>query len=182
MANNSKRGINMKNIDNSLKIWIGLAALAVVGTVIGVLLKMPLLITILLMPILAFEIYKPQGKDTGFSCWALLILLILEAISIIFNIRINIAGTLGITKKQTANAINAFGRIDIYILLGITYYSFKLFFKAAGLYLKLLAVIVFAGSLACVYTVDPKLYQKLAYLFSDQVLGRIRFIVKLLGL
>lgn len=145
-----------KEYKHAVWICLALSIIAAAGIVAGILLAKPMIIAIVLIPVIAYEVYRTEGVFTTLASWGALGIVFLEIYAIVsgitFNIQelipvnINIPGTLG------ANLPAAL--IGPVILVILSVYLFK---QTAGMYTRWLSVIILITSVALFYTIDPQL-------------------------
>jgi hypothetical protein len=138
-----------------LTVW------AVLGAVLALLFSNALILTLFLLPVVAYEIYRTRGKSTIFSSWALLIILILEIILIIFGISYDLGQYLGVANVWVGGQNIPLGDIKILGPTLLAAFSAILFTRTAGPYTKWLSVIIFASAFVLVYTLNPEIFKEL---------------------
>lgn len=134
---------------------------AIVGAALALLFTNALVLTLFLLPVVAYELYRTRGKSTIFSSWALLIILILEAILIIFGVNYDLGQYLGIENVWVGGQDIPLGDIKILGPTLLAAFSAVLFARTAGPYTKWLSVIIFAAAFVLVYILNPEIYKEL---------------------
>jgi len=76
-------------------ICLVLTLIAAIGIIAGILEKNALWLIFLLLPTVIYEVYRTEGESTKWASWFLLILLVVELIFLLFNIKFNLASFLG---------------------------------------------------------------------------------------
>ncbi|MDD4995687.1 MAG: hypothetical protein PHW53_04475 [Patescibacteria group bacterium] len=134
----------------------------------------PLWIIIGLMPVVIYEIYRTQeGATTRYSAIALLIILVLEAILIIFRVNFDLANFFGEESKYIGGYYLPLGDIKIFGPILTAILSVVLFFRTAGVYTKWLSVVICIGSLTAVYIMNPVFFQSLLKIIINGLIDRI---------
>jgi hypothetical protein len=157
----------------AVPICIVLSIIAVIGILIGLIFRSPLVIIIFLLPTVIYEIYRTEGKSTKASSWLLLLVLIAEIILIVFRINFNIAEYLGVTEKYIGGYLVPLGDIRVIgpAIMGVL--SVVLFVRTYGVYTKWLAVIIFITSFALIYSIDPVAFNDLLKYGVEEGLNRV---------
>jgi len=134
----------------------------------------PLWIIIGLLPTVIYEIYRTkEGATTEYSSILLLIILILEAILLIFKVNFDLATFLGEESKYIGGYYLPLGDIKIFGPILTAILSVVLFFRTAGIYTKWLSVIICIGSLTMVYIIDQSFFQSILKIIVNGLLDRI---------
>lgn len=154
-------------------ICAALTILAIIGVVIAFLTKNPLYLVGFLLPAVIYEVYRTEGESTKLSSWALLAIFILEIILIVFNINFDLASFLGKTETYVAGYAVPLGDLKIVGPAVVAVLSVVLFVKTYGVYTKWLAIIIFLGSFALIYQLNPTVFQTLLKFGIEQGLNQI---------
>lgn len=142
-------------------ICIVLSILVIIGIVTGVIKHSPLIITILLLPSVAYEAYRTEGISTRFASWAMVAVILAELVCIVFKINYNLASLIGSDSVYAAGYIMPLGDVKVIFPIIMIILSFILFFRTIGKYTKWLAVLIFASSVTIVYLFDPEVLKQL---------------------
>lgn len=162
-----------KPTKNAPLICTILSIVAVVGIVVGLLTKIPLIPIFLLLPAVIYEVYRTEGDSTRLSSVLLLLVLIGEIILIIFNINWNLATFLGEETKTVASFTIALGDIKVVAPLLMAVLSVVLFIRTYGIYTKWLSVVIFVTAFAVVYIIDPEIFKIAAKFAVDEGFSRL---------
>lgn len=146
---------------------------ALIGIILGLIFKSPIVIILFLLPTVGYEVYRTEGKSTKTSSIILLVVLIAELLLIIFNINFNIAEYLGTTEKYVGGYLVPLGDIKIVGPTIITVLSVVLFVRTYGVYTRWLAAIIFVTSFAIIYSIDPQAFSDLLKYATEQGLQEI---------
>ncbi|HUT21960.1 MAG TPA: hypothetical protein VMX18_00965 [Candidatus Bipolaricaulota bacterium] len=133
-------------------------------------------IVIGLLPAVIYEVYRTEpGASTKYASIALLIILILEAILVIFKVTFDLAAFLGTESQYVAGYQLPLGDIKIVGPLLTAILSLVLFFRTAGVYTKWLSVIICVGSLTAVYILNPDFFQSVLRIIVDKLFSGINY-------
>jgi len=138
-----------------LMIWM------IVGAIWGFATKSPLVITIFLLPVVIYEIYRTRGQHTTMSSWFLAIILVLEIIFIVFGVSWDLAKYLNLEYSYIGGQYVPLGDIKILAPVLLAVFSTILFLRTAGPYTKWLSVIIFASAFIIIYVMSPEMFREL---------------------
>lgn len=156
-------------------ICTSLSILAVIGIILSLVLYSPLPITILLLPVVAYEIYRTEGASTKTSSIIIGVILVLELILIIFNIDFDLAKILDQETKYIAGYELPLGSLTIIGPSIIAILSIILFIRTYGVYTKWLAVIIFISCFIIIYTLNPDALRELFKMGINELLDRFSY-------
>jgi len=128
---------------------------AIIGCVIGYFYHLPLVILGVLLPVVAYEIYRTEGESTRLSSWLMLAVLIAEGIFILFKINFDLGQYLGQNQVYVGGTFVTFGDIKVLAPTLLAILSAILFARTAGIYTKWLSVIIFITSFVLIYVISP---------------------------
>ena len=163
-----------KPYQHATSICLGLTFLAAVGILWGLNALNPLITMIFLLPAVLYEVYRTEGASTKNATRGLLIVFILEILFIVGNVNFDLASFLGTEQRYIAGHAIPLGDIKVVAPTIMAALSAVLFTRTRGRYTKWLAVIIFAGSFAIVYTLDPTVFARLLELGVKEGLDRIQ--------
>jgi len=163
-----------KPYKRAASICLVLTILALVGAVIGILRSNPLLTIFFLLPTVIYEAYRTEGQSTRRASWLLLLVLVAEIILIVGNISFNVAEFLGATEETVAGYAVPLGDLKVIAPAVMAVMAVILFTRTRGRYTRWLAVIIFFGAFAIVYTLDPAIFKTLVRFGVEEGLERIR--------
>jgi len=138
-----------------------LSVVAVIGIIIGLLAKSPIVVLIAMAPSVAYEVYRTEGETTRWASWALAGVLVLEFILIVFNISIDIGAFLGTTTQEVAGYQIPLGDLRIVGPAIIAVCAIILIVRTRGVYTRWLAVNIIVSALALTYVLDPTIAAEL---------------------
>ena len=156
-------------------ICLVLTGVAAAGMFLGLNTANSLAILLFLLPTILYEVYRTEGESTKFASWGLLIVFVLEILFITANISFDLAGFLGSEEEYVAGHRVPLGDIKVVSPTIMAVLSVVLFTRTRGRYTKWLAVIIFAGSFAIVYALDPTIFTRLLKLGVQEGLDSIHY-------
>jgi len=148
-----------KPTQNATPICIGLSILALIGIVLGIWLKNPLLVIVFLLPTVGYEVYRTEGESTKWSSWLILIVIVLELIFVLFHINYNLASFFDESHFYVAGYLVPLGDIRTFAPIVIAIASVTLFIRTYGPYTKWLAIIIFVTIFVLIYTLNPEIFK-----------------------
>ena len=163
-----------KAYKNATPICLVLTILALIGAVLGILRSNPLITIVFLLPTVIYEVYRTEGQSTRLASILLLIVFLAEIILIVGNISFNVADFVGSTEETVAGFAVPLGDLKVVAPTVMAGLAVILFTRTRGRYTKWLAVIIFFGAFAIVYTLDPTIFDALVRLGVEEGLERIR--------
>ena len=152
-----------------------LSVILAVGIIIGLIINSPLVIILLLLPTVIYEAYRTEGESTRWASWAMLLLIAAEIIMVLFGIKFDVAQYLGASSQYVAGYHVPLGDLKVIFPSLLVILSIVLFTRTAGVYTRWLAVLIFIGSFAIVYTLDAAIFQQLIRLGINQGLNQINW-------
>lgn len=138
-----------------------MSIVAVIGIIIGLAAKSPLVILIILIPSVAYEVYRTEGESTRWASWVMAGVLVLEFILVIFHIGFDLAGFLGTSSQQVAGYTVPLGDIRIVGPAVMAVLALILIIRTRGVYTRWLAVNIIVCVLALTFVLDPTIFQEL---------------------
>jgi hypothetical protein len=150
-----------------------LSLLALIGIILGLIKSSPLIITIFLIPAVAYEVYRTEGESTKTASLILLAVFILELALLIFNINFDLSKFLGRQDAYIQSYNIPLGDIKVVAPAVMAVLSVILFLRTNGIYTKWLSVIIFITSFSVIYTVDPDNFQILLKTAIETIMGRV---------
>ena len=153
-------------------ICLILSLLLLVDLIIGILRQSPIVIAALLLPAVIYEAYRTEGRSTKWASFMMVLVILAELYFIIFKVSFNLAQYLGRSEEYLAGQTIPLGDVKVIfpVIMGIL--SLILFFRTRGIYTKWLAVLIFAGAFAIVYTIDKDIFNSLLQLGIDNGLDQ----------
>ncbi len=142
-------------------ICLALTALAIIGVVLGFILWNPLPLLVLLLPTVAYEVYRTQGESTKWASWLLLIIVVAEVVLVIANVEFDLAGYLGQETQYVGGYEVPLGDLRVVAPAAVAVLAVILLLRTRGVYTKWLAVVIFLAAFAVVYTLDPSYFGRL---------------------
>lgn len=138
-----------------------LSLVALVGIIIGLLAKSPMVVLIAMAPSVAYEVYRTEGETTRWASWALAGVLVLEFILIAFDVSFNVATFLGTSTQDVAGYSVPLGDLRIVGPAVIAVCALILIARTRGVYTRWLAVNIIVAALALTYVLDPNVFTEL---------------------
>lgn len=157
----------------AVPICIGLTVLALIGAAISIWRQSPLTMMFFVLPAVAYEVYRTEGKSTKAAAWGLLAVYLVEIVCLIFGISFNIASWLELEETTISGMLVPLGEITVVMPIIIAALSVTLFVKTWGVYTKWLAVIIFLSTFVVIYLVDPSIFQSLLQSGAKQAINRL---------
>ena len=138
-----------------------LSVVAVIGIVIGLLAKSPVVVLIAMAPSVAYEVYRTEGETTRWASWALAAVLVVEFVLVVFNVSIDIGAFLGTGTQEVAGYAIPLGDLRVVGPAIIAVCALILIARTRGVYTKWLAVNIIVTALALTYVLDPNVFTEL---------------------
>jgi len=154
-------------------ICLVLTLLTLIGVIIGVLNHNALIVTIFLLPTVAYEAYRTEGETTRWASWVLLFLIVAEIVMIIFKINYDLASFSNQSYAYVGGYFVPLGDVKIIAPGVMAILSLILFFRTYGKYTKWLSVLIFISAFVIVYTLDPNIFK--SFLSSSILQGLFNF-------
>jgi len=146
---------------NATPICIGLSLLALVGIVVGLATSTPLVLVLVLIPVVAYEIYRVEGDSTRWASWGMGAVLLGLVVLTIVDISWNLAEWLGQDSADVGGYLVPLGDIKSVGAAMLGALAVVLFFRTRGIYTRWLAVIIFVTVAALVYVLSPDVFRDL---------------------
>ncbi len=146
---------------NATPICIGLSLLALVGIVVGLATSTPLVMVLVLIPVVAYEIYRVEGESTKWASWGMGAVLLGLVVLTIVDISWNLAEWLGQDSADVGGYLVPLGDIKSVGAAMLGALAIVLFFRTRGIYTRWLAVIIFVTVAALVYVLSPDVFRDL---------------------
>lgn len=138
-----------------------LSAVALIGIIVGLLVKSPIVVLIGMAPSVAYEVYRTEGETTRWASWALAGVLLFEFVLIAFGISIDIGAFLGQSSQTVAGYSVPLGDLRIVGPAVIAICALILMTRTRGVYTKWLAFNIIVTALALTYVLDPGVFTDL---------------------
>jgi hypothetical protein len=138
-----------------------LSVIAVIGIIVGLLARSPIVVLIAMAPSVVYEVYRTEGETTRWASWALAGVLVLEFVLIVFNISFDIGAFLGSSTQQVAGYQIPLGDLRIVGPAVIAVCALILIVRTRGVYTRWLAVNIIVSALALTYVLDPNVFTEL---------------------
>lgn len=138
-----------------------LSVVALVGIIVGLLIKSPIVVLIAMAPSVAYEVYRTEGETTRWASWALAGVLVVEFFLIAFNISIDLGGFLGSSTQEVAGYQIPLGDLRVVGPALIAVCALILMARTRGVYTRWLAVNIILSALALTYVLDPGVFTEL---------------------
>jgi hypothetical protein len=151
-----------------------LTAVAAIGIIVGLVTWQPIVPLLLLIPTIAYEVYRTEGESTKWASRLLLLVFVLEVILIAANISFDLGSFLQQSERLVAGYRVPLGDIKVVGPAVMAILSIVLFARTRGRYTKWLAVVIFITAFAIVYTLDHSIFSRLVRIGIDEGLNQIR--------
>lgn len=142
------------------EICIGVTVFSMIGMLLGVILEIPLIIVALLLPTVAYEIYRTEGKSTKFASIGLGIVFVLTLVMLIFNVSYDLTQYLNVNEKYIQGYEVPIGDIKLLGPSLMAVLSIILFKNTRGKYTKWLSVVIIVTSFAIVWALDKTIFER----------------------
>jgi len=136
-------------------ICLALTILAAIGLIIGWINHSAIVVLILLLPAVAYEVYRTEGESTRWASWALAISIVLEIYFVWAKTSFDLASYFGMSEQYVGGFLVPLGDIKVIFPILMAVLAAILFFRTFGKYTKWLAIIIFISAAATVYIIDP---------------------------
>ncbi|MEK6794688.1 MAG: hypothetical protein AABZ39_07930 [Spirochaetota bacterium] len=148
--------------------------IALIGCIVGLVLKMPVIVIAGLLPTAVYEVIRTAGVSTKAASVTLLVVLILDMIFVLFGVSINLSKLLGTAKTTISGYAILLGDIRVVAAGLMAVLSVILVLRTQGIYTKWLAGIIFITSFLVIYMINPADFQKMLALAIEQIKSRVR--------
>lgn len=138
-----------------------LSAVVVIGVIIGLLAKSPIVVLIAMAPSVGYEVYRTEGESTRWASWALAGVLVVEFFLIVFKVSIDIGAFLGSSTEVVAGYTIPLGDLRVVGPALIAVCALILIVRTRGVYTRWLAVNIIIAALALTYVLDPSVFTEL---------------------
>lgn len=138
-----------------------LSAVVVLGVVIGLVAKSPIVVLLAMAPSVAYEVYRTEGETTRWASWALAGVLVVEFFLVVFKISIDIGAFLGSSTQVVAGYSISLGDLRIVGPALIAVCALILITRTRGVFTRWLAVNIIVAALALTYVLDPSVFTEL---------------------
>jgi predicted anti-sigma-YlaC factor YlaD len=142
-------------------ICLTLTALAVIGAVTGFLVGSPLPLLILILPTVAYEVYRTQGESTRWASWLLLIIVVAEIVLVVAGVEFDVGRYLSEETRYVGGYEVPLGDLRVVAPAAAAVLAIILLLRTRGAYTKWLAVVIFLAAFAIVYALDPGYFARL---------------------
>ena len=161
-----------KPTKHASKICLAFSAIAAVGILIGLLVGSPMIIVVALIPSVAYEVYRTEGPSTRWASWALAIVLVLQALFMVFDVSLDVASLLGYASRDVAGYEVPLGDIKVVGPAVMAVLALILMSRTRGRYTKWLAVNIIVTSFSLIYVLDHTVFVRWIQLAVDVLAER----------
>ncbi|KXK27592.1 MAG: hypothetical protein TR69_WS6001000036 [candidate division WS6 bacterium OLB20] len=146
---------------DALPLTIAVAVIAAAGIVLGFIFNSPATALLLLLPTIAYEIYRVEGDSTRYAAWGLLGVVIVELALLLFNVTFDLASFLNTDSQYIQGYEVPLADIKVIgpILLAIL--AVVLFKNTRGRYTKALSVVIIVAAFAIVFMLNPEIFNQM---------------------
>lgn len=162
-----------KPTKHASKICLILSIVAALGIVLGLIIGSPMAIVIALLPTVAYEVYRTEGPSTRWASWALAIVLVLQALFLVFDISLDLAELLGYSSRYVAGYEVPLGDVKVVGPAVMAVLALILMSRTRGRYTKWLAVNIVVTSFALIYVLDHTIFVRWIQLAVDVLAQRM---------
>lgn len=140
-------------------ICIILTIIAVIGIILGIWMKKPVIIAWVLLPAAIYESVRTEGVFTRLASWGSLVIVAIEIYVVITGTNIDLSKYFTQLKSLPlfGGQIHA-GLIGPVVLVILALYLLR---RTAGIYTRWLSVIILITSIALFYSINPEMLQDL---------------------
>ncbi|MBU2602874.1 MAG: hypothetical protein KKA32_12040 [Actinobacteria bacterium] len=150
-----------KPTKHAAKICLVLSIIVVLGALIGLLAKSPLVLLLALTGSVLYQVYRTEGETTRWASRTLLAALVLEFVLVIFGVSFDLAAFLGASERTVAGYQVPIGDIKLVGPAVMAVCAMILLVRTRGRYTRWLSVNILVGTLALAYVLDPVVFQEL---------------------
>ena len=158
---------------NATPICIGLSILALIGIVVGLATSTPLVMVFVLVPVVAYEIYRVEGDSTKWASWGMGAVLLALIVFTLFDISWNLAEWLGQDSANVGGYLVPLGDIRSVGAATLGALAIVLFFRTRGIYTRWLSVIIFVTVAALVYVLSPDVFRDLLHQGAQNAVNQL---------
>ncbi|MFA7244162.1 MAG: hypothetical protein WC080_02665 [Patescibacteria group bacterium] len=151
----TKDKISPAMICSILTVW------AIIGLLVGIATHSVLILSLFMLPVVGYEIYRTKGESTTFASWALAVVIVLEIIFIAFGVSYDLGQYLNLDSIYAGGQYVPLGDIKILGPTLMAVLSLILLFRTAGPYTKWLSVIIIIVALVMVNMMNPEIFKEL---------------------
>ncbi len=148
-----------------------MSVVVVIGILLGLWLKSPIVLVLALAPSVVYEVYRTEGESTRWASWAMLGVLVLELILIIFRVSFDVAGFMGTSEQSVAGYDVPLGDVKIVGPALMAVLSLILIVRTRGRYTRWLAANILVGVIALAYLINPDVARELLRQGAQEGLG-----------
>ena len=160
-ARHSREVAMAKPYKHAALICVALTALAIIGAVASILIANPLPLLVLMLPTVAYEVYRTQGESTKWASWLLLVVVIAEIVLVVAGVEFDVAAYLGEETKYVGGYEVPLGDLRVVAPAAVAVLAIILLLRTRGAYTKWLAVIIFLAAFVIVYSLDAGYFGRL---------------------
>jgi len=161
-----------KPTKHASKLCLAFSVIAALGIVFGLLVGSPMVILLALVPSVAYEVYRTEGPSTRWASWALAIVLVLQALFMVFDINLDVASLLGYSSRYVAGYEVPLGDVKVVGPAVMAVLALILMSRTRGRYTKWLAVNIIVTSFALIYVLDHTVFVRWIQLAVDVLADR----------
>ncbi len=129
-----------------------------------------------LLPVAVYELMRTEGLINKFASISIIVLLILEAAAVIWNIKFNLADFLRSDSEYVQGYSIPLGDIKMVFPAILIVLSVVLVINTAGPYTKWLSVLIIISSLCIIYVISPKEFPGILRWAVRQVISVLSYI------
>ncbi len=149
-----------KPTKNATLIIVVLAAIALLGVILGFTQSNPMIPLVGLLPLVGYEIYRVEGASTRWAAWGLGAILIAEILLLAFNVSYDLADFLEADVKYLQGYEVPLADVKLVGPTVMAILCIILFKNTRGVYTKALAVLIAISSFAIIYLLDTEIFAR----------------------
>lgn len=136
-------------------ICLGLTALAGVGILLGFVTDEVMWPVLLLLPTVAYEVYRTEGPSTRWASWAMAVLMLALVVVVVFDIDYDLRELFGSGVTYVGGEDIPLGDVKVVFPAVMAILAVVLWSRTRGIYTRWLAAIIFVTAAAIVYLRAP---------------------------
>lgn len=138
------------------QICLAVSVLAALGILIGILTGEVIYAVVLLVPAVAYEVYRTEGASTRLASWLLAVLTVALIVVTVFRISYDLSELFGMGQVSIVGEQVPLGDVSVVFPAAMGALSVVLFTRTRGVYTRWLAAVIFVTSAAVVWMTAPE--------------------------
>lgn len=137
-------------------ICVGLSIVALAGIVIGLVADSAMVPIVLLVPTVAYEAYRTEGRTTRWASWTMLVLLVALIATQLFDVEFDLREIVGADVVRAGDREIPLGDLTVVLPAAMGALAIVLWTRTRGVYTRWLAAIVVVTSAVIVRLAAPE--------------------------